>query len=276
MFKNKEIFWIWVVWVSLAVITTVAIPEVWALERQPAAEVIAIVGDVESKSSTDSQFHKVKLKDSLYPQDQVRTMEKSRAKLWFKDETILMLGEKTTLDISQFQMDNQGRRQNALFKVLNGTMRFIVHKFFSGLPPGLEVAGVTAVLGVRGTDCIIEVSSPDMFLNIGNTPAEVSDLARKERISLPPRIWARVTPGQPITTGTITPFMMRQYIQRTQSGQTQLPENVGSPPVLPLRGPAVNFGNPLTPQDDQFRDLTSPSVQNQNQVQPPLPSIHHR
>jgi len=273
MLRNRKNFWLWVIWASMAGSVTIAIPGVQAQERQPAAEIIALVGDVEIKSPPASQFRKAKLKDSLYPHDQVRTLDKSRAKLWFKDETILMLGEKTTLDISQFQMDNQDRRQNALFKVLGGTMRFIIHKFYKGLPPGVEVEGMTAVMGIRGSDCIIEVRSPDLFLNIGHNSEGVRSLTTGQSITLPPGIWARVIPGQPITTGTITPFMLRQYINQTQSGQTQLPDHVGAPPALLPTPPGVSLGNPLVPQDSQYRSLTNPSVQNP-QVQQPLPSIH--
>jgi len=274
MLKNNKTFWLWVIWALLAGSATIAIPGVQAQERQPAAEIIALVGNVEIKSPPESQFRQAKLKDPLYPRDQVRTLEKSRAKLWFKDETILMLGEKTTLDISQFQMDNQDRRQNALFKVLSGTMRFIIHKFYKGLPPGVQVEGLTAVMGIRGSDCIIEVRSPDLFLNIGINPEWVKSLTTGETIDLPPGIWARAIPGRPITTGTITPSMLRQYINQTRSGQTQLPDHVSTPPAFITAGPGTVLGNPIVPQDNQYRSLTSPSVQNPG-VQPPLPSIHH-
>ncbi len=276
MFKNRRSFWIWVMWASMAGSATVAIPEVPAQERQLAAEIIALVGNAEVKSPPEGQFRKAQLKDVLYSQDKIRTLAQSRAKLWFKDETILMLGENTALDISIFQMDNQGRRQNALFKVMEGTMRFIVHKFYSGLPPGVEVEGVTAILGVRGTDCVIEVRSPDLFLNIGHTPVMVTNLVTRQSITLPPGIWARVILGQPIATGTITPFMRRHYINQTRSGQTEVPDNVSAPPALLPGEQVVTFGNPLVPQDNPYRGLAIPSIQSQGQVQPPLPSIHHK
>jgi hypothetical protein len=275
MLKNKSNFWIWVIWASLVGSALIAIPGVQAQERQPAAEIIALVGKAEIKTPPESQFRQAKLKDSLYSHDQVRTLDKSRVKLLFKDESILMLGEKTTLDISKFQMDNQGRRQNALFKVLGGTMRFIIHKFYKGLPPGVEVQGTTAVMGVRGSDCIVEVKSPDLFLNIGHNAEWIRSLTTRETITLPPGIWARISPGLPITTGKITPAMLRRYINQTRSGQTQLPDHVSTPPAFITAGPGTVLGNPLVPQDSPYRDLTSPSIQQGSGVQPALPSIHH-
>jgi|GEM_PF-2081657 hypothetical protein len=274
MRKNCKTFWLWVIWASLAGSLTLAIPGVQAQERQEVAQIIALVGTAEIKSPPEAQFRKAKLKDPLYARDQVRTLEKSRAKLFFKDESILMLGEKTTLDISQFQMDNQNRRQNALFKVLSGTMRFIIHKFYQGLPPGVEVQGTTAVMGVRGSDCIIEVHSPDLFLNIGKSPEWVKSLTTNEIIDLPAGIWARVMPGLPIKTGAISPDMRQKYINQTQSGQTQLPDQVSAPSPALITGGPEGLGNPLVPQDSTYRDLTSPSVTGAG-VQPALPSIHH-
>ena len=68
-----------------------------------AAEVISLLGKVEIKSPQEAAFRPAKLKDPLNPGDQVRTLEKSRAKLWFRDETVLILNENTTMEITQFQ-----------------------------------------------------------------------------------------------------------------------------------------------------------------------------
>lgn len=272
MHMHSKIFMFFLAWVWSAGAVMTTVQGVQAQQRKPAAEIIALMGTAEIKSSTETKFRKAKLKEALFPQEQIRTLTKSRAKLWFQDETILMLGENTMVNISDFQVDNQGRRQNALFKVFEGTMRFIIHKFYSGLPPGVEVAGTTAVLGIRGTDCIIEVRSPDLFLNIGNTSAHVRELVGKQARVLEPGNWVRVIPGQPFITGKITLMMRQKYISLTQSGQTAMPDNVTQPPTLLPAGQAALFGNPLVPQSDQFRNLVSPGAQ--NQVQSPLTSIH--
>lgn len=274
MLRASKVFMICLAGVGMAGMVLTPVQEVQAQERKAAAEIIALVGTAEIKSPTEGKVRKAKLKEALYPQEQIRTLAKSRAKLWFQDETILMLGENTLVNIADFQMDNQGRRRNALFKVLEGTMRFIIHKFYSGLPPGVEVEGETAVLGIRGTDCIIEVRSPDLFLNIGNTPAYVRERAGRQARVLDPGFWVRAIPGQPFATGKITPLMRQQYISRTQSGQTAMPDNVTQPVTLLPAGPVVLFGNPLVPQSDEVRDLANPGVL--NQIQPALPSIHHR
>jgi hypothetical protein len=79
----------------------------------------------------------------------------SRAKLFFQNESILILSENTTLDIAKFQMTPQGQRESALMKVLHGSLRFIVHKITAGVPPNFEIQGITAVMGICDTGCIL-------------------------------------------------------------------------------------------------------------------------
>ena len=132
-----------------------------AQERQPAAELIALVGTAEIKSPGDTQFRPAKLKDRLYQQDQIRTLADSRAKLFFTDESILVLSDNTSIDIAKFQLNPQGGRQSALMKILHGSLRFIVTKVSSVDKPDFEIEGKTAVMGVRGTDGVFESRSPD-------------------------------------------------------------------------------------------------------------------
>ena len=100
----------------------------WAQQGQPVAELIALAGNAEIKSPADTQFHPTTIKATIHQQDQFRTLANSRAKLFFKDETILVLSDNTTIDIANFQMTPKGERQSALMKVIQGSLRFIVTK----------------------------------------------------------------------------------------------------------------------------------------------------
>ena len=110
------------------------------------------LGTAEIKSPGDTQFRPAKVKDKLYQQDQCRTLADSRAKLFFTDESILVLSDNTTIDIAKFQMNPQGGRQSALMKILNGSLRFIVTKVSAADKPDFEIEGKTATMGIRGTD----------------------------------------------------------------------------------------------------------------------------
>jgi hypothetical protein len=236
-----------------------------------AAEVITMIGDVEIKSPREVAFRKASLKDPLYPGDQVRTLANSRAKLWFRDETVLILNENTTMEIAEFQTDKAGRPQKSRFKVLHGAMRFILAKFLAAIPRTFEVEGKTAVMGVRGTDGIFETRSPDNIYLISGQPITLFDKATGQTVTLNPMQFAVVEPGRPIRIGTITPEMLRQLLGQYRVAQLYIPAGVITPPIPPARlAYLYNFGNPLLPQTSSFRSLEGTSYI----YQPALPTIH--
>ncbi len=251
-----------------------------AQEKKPAAEIIALVGTAEIKSPSDASFRPAKLKDPLYPQDQIRTLANSRAKLFCADETILTLGESTTVDLAKFQMDPQGRRQSALVKILDGSMRFIVHKF-TGPEPNFEIQGKTAVMGVRGTDGVFESRSPDRIIFLGGiNTIIIRNLSTGQTLTLTPGNWVMATPGQPLRTGVVTPQMRQQLLPFFRMAQSLVPSNVGTPPPVPpgllaaLQRAGISFGNPLLPQTDNFRNTNNPSTVQGGTLQSTLPSSH--
>jgi hypothetical protein len=252
-----------------------------AQERQPAAELIALIGKVEIKSPGEAQFRPAKLQDKLYPQDQIRTLADSRAKLFFQDESILVLSDDTTLDIAQFQMDSQGQRQSALLKLVHGAVRFIVQKVATGVPPNFEIQGKTAVMGIRGTDGIFESRSPDRIVFLGGAGVIiVRNLTTGQTLTISPNQWVITTADGKMQTGPVDPAMRQQLLPYFRLAQTFVPGNILNPGPLPpgllalLQGEGINFGNPLLPQTDQFRNVFNPSAQGAGSFQTPLSAMH--
>jgi len=252
-----------------------------AQQGQPAAEIIALLGNAEIKSPGDAQFRPAKLQDKLYPQDQIRTLKDSRAKLFFRDESILVLSENTTMDIAKFQMTPQGERQSALMKLLNGSVRFIIQKVAAGVPPNFEIQGKTAIMGIRGTDGVIESRSPDRIVFLGGAGAIViRNLTTGQTLTLTPNNFMVVTPGRPMTTGPVTPTMRQELTTVFQVAQSQVPGTVVTPGppttalLRQLQAAGINFGNPLISQDSPFRNTFSPSTQGGGTTQTPLSAMH--
>ena len=244
-----------------------------------AAEVISLLGKVEIKSPQEAAFRPAKLKDPLNPGDQVRTLEKSRAKLWFRDETVLILNENTTMEITQFQADAAVRSEKSRLKILQGAMRFILSKISTQGPRDFEIEGKTAVMGIRGTDGVFETHSPDNIYCIAGGPLNLLDKATGQTISLTPMQFAVVVPGKPIVIKAITPEMLRQITEQYRVAQVFIPSGLTSPPMPPavLAG-LYNFGNPLLPQTSSFRSIEGTSY---NQGPPTihqgtLPTIHNK
>ena len=211
MQTSRKSLWWWLI-LSCCLVSFLAVSQTApAQQRQPAAELIALVGKVEIKSPGEAQFRPAKLQDKLYPQDQIRTLKESRAKLFFQDESILILSDDSTLDIAKFQMASQGKRQSAFIKLVNGAVRFIVQKVEVGVTPNFEIQGKTAVMGIRGTDGIFESRSPDRIVFLGGTGVIiVRNLTTGQTLTITPGQWVIAGPGTKMQTGPVTPMMRRE------------------------------------------------------------------
>jgi hypothetical protein len=269
-----------------------------AQERQPAAELIALVGNAEIKSPGDTQFRPAKIKDQVYQQDQIRTLADSRAKLFFTDETILVLSDSTTIDISKFQMNPQGGRQSALMKILHGSLRFIVTKVSAVDKPDFEIESKTAVMGVRGTDGVFESRSPDtIYFLSGSSILAILNRTTGQTLNLTPNNFVASLPGQPLRPGVITPEMRNRLIGNFRVAQASPPPMVTQPPPPPqliVRQTGLSSGTPLTSQTTPATTTLSPpelgnplisqtnpalnslppAAQGNNTLLAPLPAVH--
>jgi hypothetical protein len=281
MITSCKSLWWWLTlgccWVSFLAASLSA----QAQERQLAAELIALIGKAEIKSPGETQFRPTKVLDKLYPQDQIRTLADSRVKLFFQDESVLVLGDNTTLDIAKFQMNHKGQRESALMKLVHGSLRFIVQQVAAGVTPNFEIQSKTAIMEIRGTDGVFESRSPDRITFLGgNTILIIRNLTTGQTLTLTPNKFVIVTPGQPMRTGIVAPQMRQQLSGYFQMTQSFVPGNVSSPGLPPpalmaaLQRMGMTFGNPLLPQTDQFRNLFNPAAQGNGTPQTPLPAMH--
>lgn len=234
-----------------------------AQERKPVAELIALVGTAEIKSPGDTQFRPAKIKDALYQQDQFRTLANSRAKLFFQDESILVLSDDTTIDIAKFQMTSQGERQSALMKILHGSLRFIISKVSRLDEPTFEIQGTTAVLGVRGTDGVFETRSPDVIYYLsGRSTLSIRNTTTGQTLNLTPGNFLSAIPGMSLRPGIITPAMRQHLIGSFKVAQRiTAPHSVTKPPPPPADFRAKLLGNPLISQENQFNNTLTPGSQ---------------
>jgi len=275
--NRKSLRW-WLTLVLCGVIFLAAGRLASAQERQPAAELIALVGTAEIKSPGNTQFRPAKIKDMLYQQDQIRTLADSRAKLFFTDESILVLSDNTTIDIAKFQMNPQGGRQSALMKILHGSLRFIVTKVSSADKPDFEIEGKTAVMGVRGTDGVFESRSPDtIYFLSGRSILSILNRTTGQTLNLTPNNFVSSLPGQPLRSGVITPAMRNRLVGGFRVSQGSPPPTVTQPPPPPQQVSAqqgITLGNPLISQTNEALNTLSPGAQGNNTMVAPLPAVH--
>jgi hypothetical protein len=284
MQTSRKSLWWWLILSCCLVSFLAGSQTAPAQQRQPAAELIALVGKVEIKSPGETQFRPAKLQDKIYPQDQIRTLKDSRAKLFFQDESILVLSDDTTLDIAKFQMTSQGKRESALLKLVHGAVRFIVQKVEAGVTPNFEIQGKTAVMGIRGTDGIFESRSPDRIVFLGGAGAIIiRNLTTGQSITITPGQWVISGPGKKMQTGPVTPMMRQQlapYFRLSAAFTPDILYNLPPPPpalMALLRQQGISFlGEPQYSNSNNGRDTFSPGAQGNGGVygEFPLTTAH--
>lgn len=93
----------------------------------------------------------------LHETERVLTGADGMTSLVLKDGTVLSIGNNSTLDLSRFKFDFTTHEGNVLVSLLRGSMRMVTGLIAKFKPEDVKVITPTTVIGVRGTDFIVEV-----------------------------------------------------------------------------------------------------------------------
>lgn len=97
--------------------------------------------------------------DGLGETDRVSTGASGLATIVLKDGTALTVGPNSTLDLSRFQFDSTTQQGNLLVDLLRGSVRVVTGLLARVNPERFQVQTPTSVVGVRGTDFIVETQA---------------------------------------------------------------------------------------------------------------------
>lgn len=118
-----------------------------AATEESAGTVVAVRG--KAIIDRDKKELDAKAKDPLVMRDIVLTLEASKAKMLFRDDSVLTLGEKSRLVVSEFLHDKD-KKGRSIFNLIDGKMRAVVGK------TEFEVHTPTVVAAARGTIILFE------------------------------------------------------------------------------------------------------------------------
>ncbi len=91
----------------------------------------------------------------LMLKDSVETGEKSRAKLFFTDDSIINLGEMSRLVVQEYLYSPEKQRSKSIYRLIDGSLKVVVGR------SDLEIHTPTAVAAARGTIILVR------YLQIG-------------------------------------------------------------------------------------------------------------
>lgn len=88
--------------------------------------------------------------------DRVRTGDTGGASIVLKDGTVLTMGPNTTMDLTQFRFDSTTQDGSFLLDLVQGSVRVVTGLMAKINPERFKVRTPTTLVGVRGTDFIVE------------------------------------------------------------------------------------------------------------------------
>jgi len=95
--------------------------------------------------------------DPVSAADRVSTGAASSASLVLRDGTLIVLGPASRMDLREFSFDATTYEGNLAVNMLRGTMRMVSGLIRKNRPDAVRIETPTALIGVRGTDFIVDV-----------------------------------------------------------------------------------------------------------------------
>lgn len=128
---------------------------------QPAAPALqagfvkAVRGSVQLLDASGAPRHAA-AGDALAPVDRIVTGPDSSASVVLRDDTTLVVGPSSRLDLKEFHFDGTTHEGGILVSLLRGSLRMITGLIGKTNPDAIRVETQTATIGIRGTDFIVE------------------------------------------------------------------------------------------------------------------------
>ena len=93
----------------------------------------------------------------LFQADHIETGRNASITMTFKDGTLVTVGPNSKLELATLKFDTTAQEGNLLLNLAQGTIRVVTGWLGKLHPQQVKVVTPTSVVGVRGTDFIVEV-----------------------------------------------------------------------------------------------------------------------
>jgi hypothetical protein len=97
---------------------------------------------------------------ALHLNERVITGAKGAAAITLRDGTVLTMGPKSNMDMGAFEFNSTTQQGSAAINLLQGSLRVVTGLLGKVNPDRFKVTTPTSVVGVRGTDFIVEAEIP--------------------------------------------------------------------------------------------------------------------
>lgn len=253
-------------WMLLALLACLLVPRTSPAGAEPqAGQVLTVKGEVLLLHAGEQA--PARARDPLYVEDTVSTGPLSRAKLFFRDDSVLNLGQRSRVEVSQYLYSSETDRSQAVYELLEGSLKATVGR------SDLEIHTPTAVAAARGTRFLVvlaeDAAEPETLIMVLEGEVTVRSILREimEIVTLREGEMTRVPTGLPPAPPTVTPpGLLREH----RDGTVAIGEVFRDPrddPALPDPGGAGRGGaggrrgSGEEPIWKDMKDLGQPPIQ---------------
>jgi len=139
----------------------------------------------------------VNVDDEVLFKDLIQTRTESRTKAFFDDDSILTVGEKSRVEITEHIYDPDRNLRRMVVKLVQGRVRALVAKVFNGPGSAFEIHTPTAVAAARGTYFVVWVDNGVTgIVNIGHS-GRVDFTSEGKTVSVAPGNYSVAAAGEP-------------------------------------------------------------------------------
>ncbi|MCL4476334.1 MAG: FecR domain-containing protein [Nitrospirae bacterium] len=191
--------------------------------------------------------------EPIFKADTVKTSDKSKMKLLFIDDSLLMIGENSKVLVS-VHLDKRGKTN--VFNLVDGVVNVIVGK------SGLEIHTPTTVSTARGTSYVVWVENDGaqktgVAVSEGRVEVRNKEETLAEKVVVPAGKMSFVEKGKIPTPAVVAPPEVIQVLYKKTLEQ----EEIWGPVILRAKGSAIPPPDAISPAQARLMALRAAKVE---------------
>ena len=218
----------------------------WAQQDSDAVgSVIVVQGSATMTRARESSPAQAAVRQPLFARDRIETGKQSTVKALFRDDSLLTVGERTRLDLTEYVYDADRQIRRVTLVLAHGMVRALVGQAFAGPTSTFSIQAGSATVAAHATYFVVWIDQEGPgVVNIG-TAGLVQFTAGGQSMTVKPGHFSIAPAGQPPripqpSTGTAPASVSRAIVA------TDVKEDVGSA-INPLAEQAIEEELPSCP-----------------------------
>jgi len=148
-------------------------------QSEAIGSVLELEGSCFRKVSNSNDYSVLKKGDIVYKNDEIKTIQNSRLKITFVDESTISIGSKSKFIINSYVYNTETKDRDVGITILEGRLKGIVSKILNNNNK-FEIKSKTMVVGIRGTEFIVYANSENQT-SLGVVEGEVEVYNPKDK-----------------------------------------------------------------------------------------------